>query len=185
MIHTNTHTQTIMSLQTPYCAESLEETTQTPSRWTQTQNQLQGLKVSDEIWAEAACVTECVLYFTRRHSWFDTGGCRREDGRDSLYLTHGHVVAGLCETWGVVVPISDNDANFVKDHSANQLIGALNLDHNRLDIWGRLERQNAPVKIASNKLPPYKERWSTMSSCQLSSTLFYSLGLIILLFWHG
>ena len=57
-----------------------------------------------------------------------------------FYLTDGDIVSGLLETGRVVVAVSNNDADFVQNHRAYQLVGALNLNHNGLNIRGRLEK---------------------------------------------
>lgn len=62
--------------------------------------------------AGAASVTRCVLHFTGRHRLFALTQ-QQEDGRNSLYLTHGNVISWLCEMWGVVISIADNNAHFM------------------------------------------------------------------------
>lgn len=62
--------------------------------------------------AEVTSVTGCVFCI-----WLEDAGDlqtqEQEDGCNLLYLTHGNVVSWLCETWGVIVSISDNNAHFM------------------------------------------------------------------------
>lgn len=51
-----------------------------------------------------------------------------------VYLTDGNVVSRLLEARCVVVSISNNNANLVQNHRPDQLVGALNLNHDGLDV---------------------------------------------------
>lgn len=58
-----------------------------------------------------------------------------------LYLADCDVVSRLLESRCVVIAVSNDDADFVQNHGAHQLIGALHLNHDGLNIRGGLERE--------------------------------------------
>ena len=61
-----------------------------------------------------------------------------------MYLIDGDIVSGLLEAGSVVVAVSYYNAHLMQDHSAYQLVGALHLNHNGLNVGGGLseiERQ--------------------------------------------
>lgn len=55
-----------------------------------------------------------------------------------FYLVDGDVVSRLLEIRRVVVAVSDDDADFVQNNRADQLVGALHLNHDGVDVRGRL-----------------------------------------------
>ena len=58
-----------------------------------------------------------------------------------LHLAHGHVVSRLLEARGVVVSVSHHDPDLVKDHRADQLVGALDLNHDGVNVRGGLGKR--------------------------------------------
>lgn len=61
------------------------------------------------------------------------------------YLINSHVVPRLLETRNVVITIPHNDPHFVKNHCANQLVGALDLHYNGMYEGRRLEEREQRV----------------------------------------
>lgn len=51
-----------------------------------------------------------------------------------LYLTDGNIVSRLLESRRVVIAVSNNNADLVQDHRADQLIGTLDLNHDGLNV---------------------------------------------------
>lgn len=66
--------------------------------------------------------------------------------KNACYLTDSYVVSWLLKTRCIVIAVSNDDANLVQNHCANQLVCALNLDHNRLNIQGRLKDRKTRQK---------------------------------------
>ncbi len=62
------------------------------------------------------------------------------------HLIYCNIVAWLLEARRVVVPVSHNNPDLVKNNSTDQLIGALDLHHNGGDVvWGLKGRRERDV----------------------------------------
>lgn len=55
------------------------------------------------------------------------------------HLVYGDIVARLLELGRVVIAIPHNDAHLVSNDAPDQLVGALNLDHDGMDVGGGLK----------------------------------------------
>lgn len=55
------------------------------------------------------------------------------------YLINSHIIPWLLEARNVVITIPHNDAHLVKDHCSDQLVDALHLYHNGLNVGRRLK----------------------------------------------
>lgn len=62
------------------------------------------------------------------------------------YLADSDVVSWLLKVRCVVVAVPNNDANLMQNHGADQLVGALNLNHNGLNIRRRLREKENKTK---------------------------------------
>lgn len=61
--------------------------------------------------------------------------CRtRETTTDSSYLINCNIVTRLLKARGVVIPVPHDNPHLVENNSTNQLVGALDLHHNRRDV---------------------------------------------------
>lgn len=67
------------------------------------------------------------------------------------YLTDSDVVSGLLKTRCIVVAVPNNNANLMQNHGANQLVGALNLNHNRLNVRRWLRERKTKQDKNTNK----------------------------------
>lgn len=74
--------------------------------------------------------------------------CRRHNFGDAFYkptggpyLVYCDIVARLLKARGVVIPVPHNNPNLVQNNSTNQLVGALNLNHDGGDIVGGLRKK--------------------------------------------
>lgn len=54
------------------------------------------------------------------------------------HLVYGDIVARLLELGRVVIAIPHNDAHLVSNDAPDQLVGALDLDHDGMDVGGGL-----------------------------------------------
>lgn len=57
-----------------------------------------------------------------------------ESESEDPYLVHSNVVAWLLKARPVVIPVPHNNPHLVQNDGANQLIGALNLNHDGGDV---------------------------------------------------
>lgn len=69
----------------------------------------------------------------------------------ACYLADSHVVSWLLKARCVVIAVPNNDSNLVQNHSADQLVGALNLNYDRLNIRGRLRKPDTKQDKNTNK----------------------------------
>lgn len=67
------------------------------------------------------------------------------------YLADGDVVSWLLKVRRVVVAVPNNDANLMQNHGADKLVGALNLNHNGLNIRRRLRERERKQDKNTNK----------------------------------
>ena len=69
--------------------------------------------------------------------------------KESLpYLIYCNIVAWLLKARGVVIPVPHNDPHLVKYDSADQLVGALHLNHDGGDVVGGLrEREKTDMSF--------------------------------------
>lgn len=67
------------------------------------------------------------------------------------YLADSDVVSWLLKVRCVVVAVPNNDANLMQNHGADQLVSALNLNHNGLNIRRRLRDRKRKQDKNTNK----------------------------------
>lgn len=71
--------------------------------------------------------------------------------RKHVHLADSDVVSWLLKARCVVVAVSNNDANLMQNHGADQLVGALDLNHDGLNVRRRLRERKAKQDKNTNK----------------------------------
>lgn len=63
------------------------------------------------------------------------------------YLINSHIVPWLLEARSIVITIPHNDPHLMKNHCTNQLIGALDLHHNGMNVGRRLKERKGAFSL--------------------------------------